>query len=68
MKTGLPRHLTMTCCLFLCELGGEGSVLGSEGKMEEEMVGAYVLAFGDGAEIYFDLGLSKDIGGGGHVD
>ena len=41
---------------------------GPEGKIEEEMVGAYVLAFGDGAEIYFNLGLSKDIGGGGHVD
>lgn len=28
----------------------------------------YVFAFGDGAQVDFDLGLGEDVGGGGHVD
>ena len=27
-----------------------------------------VLAFGDGRDVDFDLGLREDVGGGGHVD
>ena len=63
MKTGLPRHLTMTWCLYSSQRSGVGFVMGLEGKRK-----TYVLAFRDGGKIDLDFGLGENIGGGGHVD
>jgi hypothetical protein len=56
MKTGLPRHLMMTCA----ESAGAPIYRASDD--------AYVLALGDGSEVDLNLGLGQDVGGRGHVD
>ena len=42
--------------------------MGLNEEKEWKVMETYVLALRNGGEIDFDLGLSKHIGGGGHVD
>lgn len=56
MKTGLPRHLIMTCSRQMLS------------RLKWYTVGTYVLALGDSGKVDFYLGLSQNIGGCGHVD
>ena len=58
MKTGFPRHLMMT--YPVCQRKGFNG--------NSDMLETYVLALGDGADGNFNLGLSQNVGGGGHVD
>lgn len=57
MKTGLPRHLMMTC---------ENQLRVPWERLWQGM--AYVLALGDGSEVNLNLGLRQNVGRGGHVD
>jgi hypothetical protein len=61
MKTGFPRHLMMT---YYIELVGENNL----GVTDAVKRSTYVLALGYGSEADFDLGLSENVGRGGHVD
>ena len=59
MKTGLPRHLMITCSQEI----NNHRVAAVSG---EEI--AYVLALRYGGQVDLDLGLREHVGGGGHVD
>lgn len=62
MKTGLPRHLMMTCGnLPLASLSRLNCFVSVD-------VFAYVLALGDGVEVDLGLGHGQNISGSGHVD
>lgn len=66
MKTGLPRHLMITCFEM-----GQMQCRIAKGEEPETMAreyGTYVLALGDSTETNLNLSLGEDIGGGGHVN
>jgi hypothetical protein len=58
MKTGLPRHLMMTC----------PESAQTNKKTPHQPSKTYILAFGNSSEIDLDLGLGQDVGGSRHVD
>jgi len=68
MKTGLPRHLMMTCESLSAIMNGPAKRWVGLGVEQRSVGRTHVLAFGYSSEIDLNLRLGKDVGGGGHVD
>jgi len=68
MKTGLPRHLMMTCESLSAIMNGPAKRWVGLGVEQRSVGRTHVLAFGYSSQIDLNLRLGKDVGGGGHVD
>jgi len=68
MKTGLPRHLMITCSCPSASAIRRVIRANGIGLEQSSLDRTHILAFGYSSQIDLDLRLGKDVGGGGHVD